>query len=159
MKQGKFSRRLKIIIIGIAVMAVVVYFWVVPYFGRGIAEANPEYAAAYWPWVIFVTLTAVPIAICCVLAYRIADDIGKDKSFTEVNAKRLSVISTLAAVDGAYFWVGNLVMCFLNWSHPGVFLFCHFFVFLAAALSVAFAALAHLTHKAAGMEEEQELTI
>ncbi len=159
MKQGTFSRRLKAIIIGIAVMAAVVYFWFVPDLGRGIALANPEYAAAYWPWVIFVTLTAVPIAIACVLAFRIADDIGKDKSFTEINAKRLSVISTLAAVDGVYFWVGNLVMCFLNWSHPGVFLFCHFFVFLAAAMSVVFAALAHLTHKAAGMEEEQELTI
>ena len=73
------------------------------------------------------------------------------------NARCLRTVSLLAALDAAYFFLGNLVLLFLNMSHPGVVLMSLLVVF--AGVAVAAAALSHLVRKAALLQEENDLTI
>lgn len=159
MEQKKFAGWIRWIVIGLSVIAAVVYLWFLPSFGRGMAQDYPEFAYAFWPWLIFLWGTAVPVAAALFMVWRIAKDIGTDRSFSRENGSRLRTVSVLAALDGAYFWAGNLVFLLLGMSHPGIFLMCHLAVFVAVAIAVAAAALSHLTFKAAQMQEEQDLTV
>lgn len=83
----------------------------------------------------------------------------KDRSFSNENAKYLKWISWLAAGDGIFFFIGNVVLLFINMSHPGVALFSLIVVFAGVAVAVAAAALSHLVKKAAALQEQSDLTI
>ena len=75
------------------------------------------------------------------------------------NARLLKWISWLAAADSAYFFIGNIVLLFMNMSHPGVTLMSLIVVFGGVAITIASAALSHLIVKAADLQEESDLTI
>jgi hypothetical protein len=92
-------------------------------------------------------------------AWKIATDIGIDKSFSQKNAERLRAISVLAATDAGVFFFGNVVLWLLNLSHPGIVILSMFIVFAGVCVSVAAAALSHLVQKAAALQEDSDLTI
>lgn len=91
--------------------------------------------------------------------WKISANIGNDQSFTDQNASLLKNISVLAALDAAFFFTGNIVLLFLNMSHPGVVLASLVIVFVGVAVSVAAAALSHLVKKAAVLQEQSDWTI
>ena len=93
------------------------------------------------------------------LGWKIAGSIGRDRSFSEENARRLGWVSMLAAGDAAFFFAGNVLLLFLNMSHPGVLLASLGVVFAGAAVSVTAAALSHLVKKAAILQEQSDWTI
>ena len=159
MEQKTLARWLKVILIGVGLCGLVVYGAILPLYGQYIRDANPEMANCYWPWLIFLWATGVPCYIALVIGWKIAANIGLDRSFSEDNARHLKRISLLAAGDTVFFFVGNIVLLFANMSHPGVVLGSFLVVFAGVAVTVAAAALSHLVLKAALLQEQSDLTI
>lgn len=159
MGQKTLSNWLRLVIVGTGICALAVYLVIVPSYGVSVAARNPEFAYRYWPWLIFIWLTAVPCFAALFLGWRIAANIGRDRSFTMENADKLKWISWLAAGDAAFFFIGNVLYLALNLSHPGVTLLSLLVVFAGVALSVGAAALSHLVRKAAILQSESDLTI
>lgn len=154
-----FSVRLKVILAGCAVCGLLVFLLIVPAYGRSLVSLYPEFSNRFWPWLVFLWAAAAPCFAALVLAWRIASEIGRDRPFTPENARRLALISRLAAGDAVFFLVGNIVLLFLNMSHPGIVLLSLLIVFFGAAVSVVAAALAGLAGRAAVLQEENDLTI
>lgn len=159
MNQKHLALWLKVIIAGIACCGAILYLYIIPEFGRGIASHNPEYAFCYPYWLGVLWISAVPCYLVLYFGWQIVNEIAKDRSFSMKNAAYLKYISLLAAGDSAYFFVANLVLLMLNMSHPGVFILAMFVIFAGVAVTVAAAALSHLVQKAAAIEEENKLTI
>ena len=159
MDQKKFSVWLKAILLGIGLCGLVVYCYALPECGRTIISDYPEFASWYWPWLIFLWFTALPCFASLVLGWRIAGNIGKDRSFCPENAVHLQRIAYLAAGDTLFFFAGNVVMTVLGMSHPGVMLASLFVCFVGVAVTVAAVCLSHLTRKAADLQEQSDLTV
>ena len=159
MSQLKLSKWLKAIIIGAGSCGAIVYFFFLPFYGRDIVVAYPEFSYYYWPWQIFLWITAVPCYAALICSWIIADEIGRDNSFCSRNARLLKWISLLAAGDSAFFFLGIIIFAVLGMSHPGVVILSIFIVFVGIAVTVTFAALSHLVYKAARIREENEWTI
>ncbi|MBQ8135122.1 MAG: DUF2975 domain-containing protein [Clostridia bacterium] len=159
MEQKGLSNWLKFIMIGIGLCGLVIYFLIVPMFGRNLADNNPELAHCYYPWLIFLWVTAVPCYLVLVFGWKISVNIGKDRSFCEDNAKYLKWISMLAAGDSIFFFVMNIIYMFLGMNHPGIVLASLIVTFIGVAVTVAAAALSHLVIKASKLQEDSDLTI
>lgn len=159
MNQKTLSNCLKAIIIGVALCGLVIYAGILPFWGGDIAAENPEFAYCYWPWLIFLWITAVPCYTALVFAWKIAVNIGADRSFSMENARLLEKISLLAAGDAAFFFLGNIVLLCLNMNHPGIVLLSMLLVFAGVAVTVVSAALSHLVRKAAELQEQSDFTI
>lgn len=160
MSQKTLSILLKTVIIGVALCLAAVYAWIIPEVGAPLAEAGGgEFAHLYVPWLVIIELTALPIIAALVLAWIIANNIGHDRSFCKQNAKLLAVIAVLAAADGAYFFIANVVMLLLDYSHPGMLIFSLLACFAAVACCIAAAGLSHLVYKAAKLQTDSDLTI
>ena len=159
MKQKELSVWLRAVL---ALVVIVVFFLaavIVPELARETRLLNPEYAAYFWPCLIFVWVTTLPVLAVVVIAWRIFTDIGRDMSFSLKNAKRLRVICYLFIADTVLYVAGTLVLSALAAMSPGLFLILLSVVFMGFLLSVAAAALSHLTRKAAELKAENELTI
>ena len=159
MEQRTLSKWLKFVIIGVGICGLFIYFGILPSYGSALVSQYPEFSYCYWPWLIFLWITAIPCYAALVFGWRISDNIGRDKSFSQENAKFLEWIAKLAAVDSAYFFLGNIVLLLCSMSHPGIALLSMLVVFAGVAVTVAAAALSHLVLKAAELQEESELTI
>ena len=159
MEQKTLSNWLKYMIVGTGLCGLVVYALVIPTLGVNLCEQYPEFSGWFWPWLIFLCGSGIPCYAVLSLAWRIATNIGMDRSFSEENAKMLLKISCLAAGDAGFFFVGNIILLLLNMNHPGVVLASFGIVFVGIALSVAFAALSHLVKKAAALQEQSDWTI
>lgn len=159
MKQKTLSNWLKAIIIGAAVVGTVIYTWIIPLLGKELVSMYPEFTDCYIPWLIFLILSGIPCYAALVISWKIAANIGKDKSFSLANAKLLKGISVLAASDSAFVFLGNTLFLLLNMNHPSIILTSLFIVFLGIAISVAAAVLSHLVRKAADLQEQSDLTI
>lgn len=159
MSQKSLSNWLKVIIAGTAVCGAIIYLYFIPVWGRDLAEANPEFAYCYFPWVIVILISAIPCYWGLYFGWRIAAEIGRDNSFSAENAAYLKNISILAAIDSIYFFGANLVFMIIGMNHPGIFLLSLFVVFAGIAVTVAAAGLSHLVQNAADIRKENELTI
>ena len=160
MNQVSLSRWLKFIIFGLGICGLIVYALVVPMLGQNLVVFdNGRYAYCYWPWLAFIWATGIPCYIALALAWKIAGNIGADKSFLMLNAKLLKWISILAVGDAAYFFIGNVVLWLLNMNHPGIVLFSLIVVFAGVAVAVTSAVLSHLVEKAAALQEQSDWTI
>jgi hypothetical protein len=159
MEQKALSKWLKIIVVGVGLCGLAVYFLILPAFGQSIVYDYPEFKSWYLPWLIFLWTTGIPCYTALVFGWKIAANIGADKSFSMENAKLLKWISWLAAGDSIFFFVGNVAMLLAGMSHPGVALGSLLVVFAGVAVTVAAAALSHLVKKAAALQEESDLTI
>lgn len=159
MKQKSLSNWLKIAVIMLGIFGLIIYGVVLPSYGLSLVGENPELAHYFWPWMTLFLLTAVPCYIALFFGWNIAHDIGLDRSFSEINAKRMKWISNLAFGDVILFFFGNVMLLFLNMNHPGVFLLSLLPDVLGIAISVCAAALSHLIFKSAQLQEDTELTI
>lgn len=159
MKQKNLSRWLKCILFGVGICGLIIYGIILPMYSDSLLASYPEFANRFWPWMGFLWITAIPCFAVLVLAWRIATNIGRDRSFSNENASLLKWISVLAAVYAAFFFLGNVVMLLLNMSHPSVVLASFIIVFADIAVAVISAVLSHLVKKAAILQEESDLTI
>lgn len=159
MNQSNLSKWLKGIVIGMAVFCAGIYGGILPVCGQSLVSYAPEFAHCFLPWMIFLLITAVPVFIALIFAWKVFTEIGRNNSFSFINARYLKNIAHLAIIDTVYFFLGNVVMLFANQSHPGILLASLLIDFLGIAVAVVCAALSHLVYKAAVINEENELTI
>lgn len=159
MDQLKLMRWLKAVIIGMGICGLVIFIYILPFWGKDLASANPEFSSWYMPWLIFLWISGIPCYAVLFCGFRIACEIGADNSFSKINAKLLKVISFLAAGDSAFLFIGNIVLFLFNMNHPSLFLISLFVVFAGTVVTVASAALSHLVFKAALLRYENDLTI
>lgn len=156
MSQKTLSLWLKAIIWGMAVCGLLIYFGVFPTLGRDLASQNQEFSYCFWPWLIFLWITAVPCYLVLIWGWKIAVSIGNDRSFTRKNAAYLKYIMIAAVSDTVFFLCGNLLFLFLNMNHPGILVLALFVCFAGACVAVVAGSLSHLVAKAAAMREENE---
>ncbi|MBR4702873.1 MAG: DUF2975 domain-containing protein [Oscillospiraceae bacterium] len=159
MEQKALAKWLRLVVVLLGLCGLAVYFLLVPGYGLSLRSQYPEFSNRFWPWLGFLWASGLPCWAVLVLGWRIAGNIGRDASFSLRNARYLKWISWLAGFDAVFFFLGNLVLLFLNLSHPGVTLLSLLVVFAGAAIAVASAALSHLVQKAALLQEESDLTI
>ncbi len=93
------------------------------------------------------------------LVWQIAAEIGRDNSFCHKNAERLRLISFLALTDTVLYIASGFYLALANILPISVFLLIVGIVSIGIALTVASAALSHLTQKAADLKSENDLTI
>lgn len=160
MNQTNLSKWLKGVVIGAGIIGVLVYGYILPECWRmGTAEHTTLGGQTYWVRMIFLWITAVPCYLALVDAWKLFTEIGRNNSFSYVNARYLKNIATLAFLDTAYYFAGNLALFLLGKNHPAVLLGSLLIDFVGIAVGVLSAALSHLVYKAAALKEENELTI
>ncbi len=159
MSQPSLSKWLKWIIIVVGLCGLLVYTWVIPSFGKMLLSEYPEFAYCYLPWMILIWVTGVPCYAVLAFGWRIARNVGMDRSFSLENAKLLKRIAVLAAADTGFFFVMNIVYLLLDMNHPGIVLMSLIVLVIGIAISAVSAALSHLVRKAADLEEQSDLTI
>ncbi|SFG35176.1 Protein of unknown function [Lachnospiraceae bacterium C7] len=159
MEQRVLAKWLKIIIIGVGICGIGICFGVLPACGNAILYDYPELTNCFWPWLIFLWVCCVPCYVILGLGWKIANQIGKNQSFSNANAEYLKWISWVMSGDAAFFMVGNILLLLVNMSHPGVMLLSLIVVFVGIAVAVAAAVLSHLVKKAADLQEQSDLTI
>ncbi|SFH87221.1 Protein of unknown function [Pseudobutyrivibrio sp. OR37] len=159
MELKALEKWLKVILIGVAICGLVLYFVLFPALGESIVYNNPEFSYCYWPWLIFLWVSGIPCYAVLVIGWMIATNIGNNKSFSLANVEHFKRISWVAAGDTAYFFIGNVVLLFLNMSHPGITLCSLMVVFIGVSITVASAVLSRLVKNAAELQEESDLTI
>lgn len=157
MDQKKLAIWLKAIAVGCAICGVVLFGFILPGFLAYVAEEVPD--LPHRAWSIFMWVLAVPCYAVLVCIWRMADEIARDNSFSEANARLLKTIAMLAGADSAILLFGNLVFLATRHSIPTLALISAFVCFVGLAISVGAACLSHLVHKAAQMQEENDLTI
>ena len=159
MKQKELSRWLRAIVvcgwIGCALLA----YPIAPKLARDAAADIPELAWLAGPCLALFWLGLAIVAAALWFAWRIFAEIGRDNSFCGENARRLRIISGLALADTLLCVAGIVGLFLLRALHPGVFLLMLLIAAVGAGLSVAAAALSHLTLKAAALKAENDLTI
>jgi hypothetical protein len=146
-----------IVVVGLC--GLLVYTWVIPSLGKMLVWEYPEFSYCYLPWMILICATGLPCYAALAFGWRIAENIGKDRSFSLENAVLLKRIAVLAAADTGFFFAMNLVYWLCNMNHPGIVLMSLLVLVIGIAISVASAALSHLVRKAAKLQEQSDLTI
>ena len=159
MNHHKLAIQLKAVIIGVAVFGLMVYLWIVPMLGKSIAAMFPEFSHAFVPWLAFLWATGIPCYTALFFAWKIAANIGADHSFCRENGRLMNCIARLAAADGIFFFLGNLVLLFASINHPGIVILSIFVTCIAMGIFVAASALSHLIMEAAELQEQNDLTI
>ncbi len=101
-------------------------------------------------------LFCIPILTAAIIAAKIFIEIGQDRPFTQDNAERLRAVANLALVEGVLILaaaiIGSIILGSIMFSPLMAVLVCLMF-------SIGANALAHLTLKAAAIQEENDLTV
>ncbi len=160
MTQKNLSYWLKAVIVVVALLGGWLYGLIVPMIAE---EVGAYFEKLYLPVLLFLLGTGVPCFASLVFAWRVASEIGRDNSFSRINAKCMKVISVFALGDVIYFVLGMAVMALWHriaflWLFP-LSLYCVFLIIAGLAISVCSAALSHLILKAALIKEENDLTV
>ena len=159
MEQKTFANLLKLVIIGTGIFGIFICVYVLPACGDIFRKMYPEFSYAYWPWLIFLWIAAIPCFCALVFGWQIAGNIAKDKSFSMANANLMKWVTWMAAGDSAFFFLGNVILLFCNMNHPGILFISMVVVFAGIAIAVAAACLSHLIRKAAVLQDQSDLTI
>lgn len=159
MKQDSFSRYLKGLVITMAVLGLLLCVFFVPSFGKDIVKANPGLAYLYYPSLVFVYFTVIPVYIALWNAWRIFCNIGKNNSFCFENSSRLKNISYLASADTFLYIAAAVALVSLNVLGWNALIFIVIIVFIGFAMAIVCSSLSHLVDKAASLKEENDLTI
>ncbi len=99
MEQRILSRWLKLVLVGVGLCGLVVYALILPLCGQSRVGSYPEMANRCRPWLIFLWLTGVPCYIALIIGWKIASNIGRDRSTAENDALRLKRIALPAVGD------------------------------------------------------------
>lgn len=150
---------LKVIIMMAGLISLVLVVVLAPLLGKELVMANLELEFMFWPSLIFIWLTAIPLFISLYLFYLISQEIIKDNPFYIKNVTRLTIVSRLALLEAGLYLFALIVLIILGVFHISLLLIIIIVMFIALAMAVITAILAHLVDKARRIEIENELTI
>jgi hypothetical protein len=159
MKQKELSVWLRVVVVLIGVAVVFLGAVFLPMLGGEAAGMNPELSWLFWPCLLYLWATILPVLAALVLAWLIFAEIGRDNSFCMANARRLRAISILALVDTLLYIVWMVGLGLLGVLHPSVLIGSVCIVFMGVGFTVGAAALSHLAQKAAALKDENDLVI
>ena len=159
MRQKELEKWLKIVIIAVAICGLIVFSVAIPWIGHVLIAGDKNISNLYIPWLVLFLISAVPCYIILYQGWKVAGNIGIDKSFSLENADCIKLVSKLMLVDSIYFFGINICMWKVYVNHPGVILALVFIVFAGVVISVIAALLSHLVVKAADLQEQSDLTI
>ncbi len=169
------QKELSILLRAVVVLCCLVWLVFANWFGRmlGLAIVEDAYVVAF---PLLLCLMLLPPLLVFWDAWHIFTQIGKNNSFCVENARRLRRISFCALADtvldvvllvygvihqfrfAAQFATDNIVRDLGDDLFLSVVKFL-FVAFIGVAVTVAAAALSHLTLKAASLQDENDLTI
>ncbi len=158
MNQKNLSIWLKVTVVGLGVV-VSVCFALITSYKRELSQQSPGFESLYNAWMIFIGMTYFPDLKVLHYFWKIASNIGKNRSFCKQNASIMKMISIIAAICSIYLFAGSIVFWIIGLNEPIILLISIVIVLLGTAFSVAAAVLSHLILKAAEMKEENDLTI
>lgn len=156
MTQKKLSKLICAVIAGMGICGLIIYFYVIPVLGQDICAEMPEFSYCYYPWLVFIWLTAIPCYMVLYYGWKIGIEIGRDNSFSPKNVGYLKKIMAMAIIDSAVFFAGNIVFLLLGMNHPGIVLLSLLVCFAGLVVAIIAAALSHLAQKAVDMRSENE---
>lgn len=161
MKQHTLSKWLKIIVIGMALCGLVIFFVLVPELVSGMLQQNPDWGGCgtintFFAWMIFIWAAVFPCYWVLGIVWKIADEIRADRSFTIENSMRVKKIMILALADSAFVFIINIIYFFAGINHPGILMASLFICFAGVVIAVFAGCVSHLVHKAALLREENE---
>ena len=149
--------------IGLVIAALVcgaIFFWFLPQLGRGIALADPEYAWAFWPCLIFAWLFAVPVFWAMAALWAVFGRIGRGDAFGMENARAMATVSRLAFFDAVLVPVGVITLALLGAGSPGMTVIAMpAGVMVCTLVGVMAMALSRLVADAARLQDESDLTV
>lgn len=123
------------------------FFVILPLAGRQQMIESPRLVEVFWPALVFLWLTAVPIYMILISAWRIFAEIGRDNSYCNENATRLKFISYLSMIESVLYMLALILLFVLGYTTTTVVLLCMFVVVIGVAFSVATASLSHIVEK------------
>ena len=156
MNRHTLSRRLHIILIGIALCGLLFYLILLPWLLRRTLPQNP---LTIWAHLIPLWISAIPCYAVLVYGWRIVRNIADDRSFCHENAAHLRTVSTLATIDAAWILLADLLWLLLGLAEGLMLLLSLIIIFIGVAVAVSAAALSHLVLRAAELQEQSDLTI
>lgn len=161
MRKTTMTRLLHAVLVVAAILAGLFFFAFLPDVGKQLATADPEFAWAYWPCLIWAWIFALPIFAVLYPAWLVCASISAQEGpFTRRNARCLRVIAVLAFADAVIFPVGMLTLALNGAGSPALAVFyTPLTMFLCGAVGVVALVLSHLVDEAAGMKEENDLTV
>jgi len=161
MKKTTMTRLLHALLIVAAVLAGLFFFAWLPMMGKEMAVADPEFAWAYWPCLIWAWVFALPIFAAIYPAWLVFSSISAPEgAFTRLNARCLRAIAILAFADAVIFPAGMVIVGMMGaGSAPLAVLLTPAVMFLCVAVGIAALVLSHLVDDAAEMKEDSDLTI
>ena len=159
MRQKELSIWLRAVVV-IGWIACALLAWLIaPRLAQDAVDTAPDFARLAWPCLMLFWLGLAVVAIALWFGWKIFAEIGRNNSFCRENARRLRTISWLALGDSLLCILGIAVLLCLQSLHPGVFLLLLLLTVIGVGITVAAAALSHLTLKAALLQDENDLTI
>lgn len=159
MKQKELSIWLRavVILIGVAVIFLVVVL--LPGMIPELMLRYPDFEALLVPCMVYVYVTVIPVLFALIAAWQIFIEIGRDNSFCVKNALRLRSICLFGAVDTVLYIAAAVILGSLGALLPSLLVIIICIVFMGMLITIAAAALSHLTRKAAEVQSENDLTI
>lgn len=103
MRQKELEKWLKIVIIAVALCGLVVCAVAIPWIGHVLIAHNPQISDMYIPWLVLFIISAIPCYVILYLGWRVAVNIGKDRSFSLENARHIKLASKIILFDALYF--------------------------------------------------------
>ncbi len=159
MNRKDLSLFLRVLIVLAAFIGVVFLTVFLPLYGNDVRKVLSEVAYMYWPTLIFIWISAIPVYAALWMGWKVCGEIRRDNSFCEENAARLRAISVFAVADVCFYVAGGIALLMMNLLHPGILLLGGAIVFIGIALAVVFAVLSYLTEKASLLKKENDLTV
>lgn len=159
MEKKDTGRWLKVIIMMAWIISIILAAVLAPLLGKELVSTNPELEFLFWPSLIFIWITAIPLFVSLYMFYLISKEIIKDNPFYIKNSERLTIVSRLALLEAGMYLFALIVLIMLGEFHISLLLIIIIVMFIGLAMAVITAILAHLVDKARRIEIENELTI
>lgn len=164
MTQTMLSRWLKLVAVVVGAALAVFFALLMPWLTVVVQHSpyigyTPPTAAHGIALLAAVDAAAIPCAGALIQFWKIADNIGHDRSFCRENVQYLRSISRYALVCVGWCLVVTAAFTVMGVIHLSFVAAALFLMLAGAAVAVAAAALAHLTEKAARIKEENDLTV
>jgi hypothetical protein len=156
MNRLSLARRLRLILIGIALCGLLFYLILLPWLLARLLPDDPIILRAH---LILLWISGIPCYTVLYHGWNIVRNIAADRSFCSENARRMRSISTLAMIDTAYIPLCDLILFLLGGAEGIILLLSAVIIFVGIAVSTVAAALSHLILRAAELQELDDLTV